>query len=80
METIVPFSVFAPVDPWAKSWPTDLAIPSSSPAQAEIFSNVSFIAQVLWLSSAQRPDMTELLLKRIVKLQVFNPYTWIGNS
>ena len=41
------FFFFAPVDPWAKRWPTDLAIPSSSPAQAEIFSNVSFIAQVL---------------------------------
>ena len=47
METIVPFSVFASVDPWAKRWPTDLAIPSSSPAQAEIFSNVSLTAQVL---------------------------------
>ena len=38
---------------WVKRWPTDLAVPSSIPSIAHIFS----------LSISDRPDMTEILLK-----------------
>ena len=31
----------SPVAQWIKGWPTDLAAPSSSPAQGEIFSTVN---------------------------------------
>ena len=31
----------APVAQWVKRWPTDLAVPSSSPAQDEMFSSVN---------------------------------------
>ena len=31
----------APVAQWVKRWPTDLAVPSSRPAQGEIFSTVN---------------------------------------
>ena len=55
-----------PIAQWVKRWPTDLAVPSSSPAQGEIVSTIirGSIAQSLSLSSAHRPDMTEILLKR----------------
>ena len=33
----------APVAQWVKRWPTDLAVPSSIPAQGEIFSTVTGI-------------------------------------
>ena len=33
----------APVAEWVKRWPTDLAVPSSSPARGEIFSTVNGI-------------------------------------
>ena len=37
------FSIYseAPVDKWVKRWPTDLAVPSSSPIRGEIFSTVN---------------------------------------
>ena len=31
----------APVGKWLKRWPTDLAVPSSSPTQGEIFSTIN---------------------------------------
>ena len=49
-----------PVDQWVKRRPTDLAVPNSSPARGQIFSTVNGVP----LSSAHRPDMTEILLKR----------------
>ena len=56
----------APVAQWVKRWPTDLAVVSSSPARGEDLFNRkrSSIAHSLSLSSAHRPDMTEILLKR----------------
>ena len=39
----VPFNVGAPVAQWVKRWPTDLAVPSSSPARGEIFSTVKWV-------------------------------------
>ena len=56
----------APVAQWVKRWPTDLAVVSSSPAWGEdLFSRKRVsIAHSLSLSSAHRPDMTEILLKR----------------
>ena len=35
--------VGAPVAQWAKRWPADLAVPSSSPARGEILSTVNQI-------------------------------------
>ena len=56
----------APVAQWVKRWPTDLAVVSSSPARGEDLFNRKrgSIAHSLSLSSAHRPDMTEILLKR----------------
>ena len=34
----------APVAQWVMCWPTDLAIPSSSPARGEIFSTVNEVS------------------------------------
>ena len=57
----------APVAQWVKRWPTDLAVVISSPAKGEDLFNCkrSFVAHSLSLSSAHRPDMTEILLKRM---------------
>ena len=53
----------APVVQWVKRWPTDLAVESSSPAR--IFSIVNGVPlHSLSLSSAHRPDKTEIMLKR----------------
>ena len=51
---------------WVKRWPTDLVVVSSSPARGEDLFNRKrgSIAHSLSLSSAHRPDMTEILLKR----------------
>ena len=59
-------SLGAPVAQWFKHWPTDLAVVSSSPALGEGLFNRKrgSIAHSLSLSSARRPDMTEILLKR----------------
>ena len=56
----------APVAQWVKRWPTDLAVVSYSPARGEDLFNrkQGSIAHSLSLSSAHRPDMTEILLKR----------------
>ena len=56
----------APVVQWVKRWPTDLAVVSSSTARFEDLFNRKrgSIAHSLSLSSAHRPDMTEILLKR----------------
>ena len=43
----------APVAQWVKRWPTDLTVPSSIADRGSLL-----------LSSAQRTDMTEILLKR----------------
>ena len=66
---VAPFKIKyhgAPVAQWVKRWPTDLAVVSSSPARGEdLFScKRGSIAHSLSLSSAHRPDMTEILLKR----------------
>ena len=56
----------APAAQWVKRWPTDLAVPSSSPARGEdLFDHKrGSIAHSLSLSPTHRPDMTEILLKR----------------
>ena len=36
-----PYENEAPVAKWVKRWPTDLPVPSSSPARGEIFSTVN---------------------------------------
>ena len=50
-----------PGDQWVKRWPTDLAVPGSSPAQGEIFLTA---AHSLPFSCFHRPAITEILLKR----------------
>ena len=47
-------------------WPTDLAVLGSSPARGEIFLTVHRVPlhTAFHFSSAHRPDMTEILLKR----------------
>ena len=59
-QLVLSIYIGAPVAQWVKRWPTDLAVPSSSPARGEIFST----AHSLSLSSVHRPDITETLLKR----------------
>ena len=58
----------APVAQWIKRWPSDLAVLSLSPARGEIFSTVNRVllhtAFHYHQTSAHRPDMTEILLKR----------------
>ena len=41
MRNCLPYRPGAPVAQWVKRWPTDLAIPSSSPARGEIISTVN---------------------------------------
>ena len=57
----------ASIAQWVKCWPTDLAVPSSSPSQGEIFSTVKrgSIAYSLSLLPAHRLDMTKILMKRM---------------
>ena len=58
-----PVRLGAPVAQWAKRWPIDLVVPSSSPARGEFFNRKrGSIAQSLLrvFSSAHRPDMTEI--------------------
>ena len=43
MHTCRRFRAEAPVAQWLKRWPTDLAVPSSSPARCEIFCTQPFI-------------------------------------
>ena len=62
-----------PVAQWVKHWPTDLATVSSSPARGEGLYNRKRVstANSLLLSSAHRPDMTEILSKK-TKSQVIH--------
>ena len=55
----------APVVQWVKRWLTDLAVPSSIPARGEFFFNRerSSTTNTFSLSTSNRPDMTEILLK-----------------
>ena len=46
---------------WVKSWLTDLAVASSSPALGGNFSTVNGVPLH---TASHRPDMTEILLKR----------------
>ena len=57
------FSYFlgALVAQWVKFWPTDLVVPSLSPARGKRDST----AHSLSLSCSRCPDMTEILLKRM---------------
>ena len=50
-----------------KRWPTDLAVPGSSPTGGGNRFNCerSFIGYSLSLSNSHHPDMTEILLKRM---------------
>ena len=56
----------APLAQLVKRWPADLAVPSSIPARGEIFSTVNGVQlhTAFSLSSAHRPDMTEILLRK----------------
>ena len=62
--TVLSLSLGGSVAQWVKRWPTDQALPSSSPVRVENFLNCKqgSIAHSLRLSSAYRPDMTEILL------------------
>lgn len=71
--TVWPFSAVlsfhesgAPVAQWLKRWPTDLAVPGSSPARGGSNSNRNqgSIAHSHSFLSAYRPDINEILLKR----------------
>ena len=59
-----------------KRWPANLAVPSLNPARGgEIFSAANGVSlqTAFHNSSAYRPDMTEMLLKRTKKSQVIHP-------
>ena len=51
---------------WVKHWPVDLAVPSSSHARGEIFSNVNGVPLH---TTSYRPDMTDLLFQKDVNSQ-----------
>ena len=57
--------VGVPVAQLVKCWPTDLAVPSSTPpSRPNLFDcKQGSVAHNLLLASAHRPDMTETLLK-----------------
>ena len=57
-----------PLAKWVKRWPTDLATPSSSPAQGEIFSTLN---KVPFHTAFHYLHMTEKLLKGL-KSQVLH--------
>ena len=60
----------APVAQWIKRWPTDLAVPGSIPTRGFLDRKRGSIAHSLSLSSAHRPDMTEIPLKRRSQLSL----------
>ena len=59
--------VGATVPQWVKRWPFDLVVPFWCPAGGKIFSTVNRVPlhTAFDLSSSHRPDMTEILLKRM---------------
>ena len=54
----------APVAQWVKRWPTDLAVPDSSPAIGENLPNRKRGSIAHGLSLTSYHDITEILLKR----------------
>ena len=58
--------IAAPVAQLVKRWPVDLAVPGMSPTWGgDLFSHKrGVIAHNLSLSTAERPDMAEILLKK----------------
>ena len=59
------FGCWGPLEAqWAKRWPTDLAVPGSSPVRGEIFSAVNGVPLHTAFHYSDRPDMTVKLLKR----------------
>ena len=65
----------APVAQSVKRWPTDPAVPNSSPARDEIFSTVNEVPlhTAFHYFHYHRPDTTEMLFKKDVKPQVIYP-------
>ena len=58
---------------WVKRWPADLAVPSSSLAQGEIYSNVNRVPlHTTFHYHPDRPDMTDVLLKRMFNRESSN--------
>ena len=66
----------SPVDQWVKRWPTDLAVPGSSPTRGIIFSAVNGV--LLHTAFHYHPLIVMILLKTVeiendVKSQVIHP-------